>query len=168
MLDGLLLGDVPGGKQRLHKAVVRRDLVDPAVLAVNQIGAAVADMGHQRPLPMHVGQCRRGAHAAQGVVFANTVDHGQVGRLNGRRQLLADQLLGQAEQAIAAALLADKIRLHSFHRQAAGFFPGDGAPHPIGHQRQHNPLHRPQADGILVVLAQPADICARADTRDQV
>ncbi len=137
----LVLGDPALVDQGLDEGVVLGQLAE--LLVAEEVGAAVSDVAHAEPLPVEEGDGGGGAGAVEGGLLVDELADPVVGPVDGARHLaeqvvggllvqLAQLLDGRARRDVAPGRAADAV--------AHGHHPG------------------PDVAGVLVVLADPADV----------
>ena len=143
---GLVLGDPALVDEGLDEGVVLGELGDRVV--AEEVGAAVADVAHAEAGAVEEGNGRGGAGAVEGGVLVDQLADPVVGAVQGAGDL-AEQVVGgllvepaelldrRAGGDVAAGGAADAV--------ADGEHPGSGVP------------------GVLVVLADPADVGDRGE-----
>ena len=90
----LLGGDLPRLDQVGHEAVVAGQLLQ--VPPMEKVGARVADLGDDEPLPFEHGGGARGSHALAAAAFVGGFQDGVVGGLHGASERFGVGVLGCA------------------------------------------------------------------------
>ena len=135
MLGGLLLGELALADELLDQRVVLGQARELAV--AEDVGAAVADVGHRQVIVLEVGGGERGTHPGVLVLGPREVVDPPVGGADA----VGQPLLG-------AALVRQRL-VELLHGQLGGHLPGLRAAHPVGDDEQRRPHER-------VVLVVPA------------